>query len=874
MTCGETSELYADPSTPITVTATSYFIEESRIDLRTASGTAISLSSRAPFTVINSSVTITFNRDITLTAGGITCTGGSNLTIQGSATVQATNPGEGVAAIGPIQGNSTTNSQCALLQINSGTYTLTGGKYAPGVGASQGQSNGRSVVDEIRILGGSVTATGGEGAAGIGAGTGKTGGRSAIGEIFVGGGTIQAKGGTGGAAIGAGTGNDGQSTVESIVISGGTFSLQPGADGNIGAAFIGAGRGTSSGNASVGDIRISGGSFAGTSSYQSSRGAGVGGGRADGGTRADAGNIVIEGGAFVLAGTGGACIGGGHTESGGSARAASVRFLNGSLECSIDRAGTGSDGGAGIGGGCANAGNAGTGDILIAGGYVNVLSGRRGAGIGGGVGQASVGAITISGGTVVASSKVGSGIGAGTGDSGSSGIVIDGGNITASCSTQGAGMGAGMEAANPSVSSILVRNGIVRCTGPAGIGIGKSAPTATKIDSIRILGGSVTATGTEGPGIGIGGGSANGGIGEIEIAGGDVAVSGGATSTDKAAPGIGIGVSTGTTVTIGDLRISGGRVVAQGSRYSDAQMGMGGPGIGVVSRNSQITSISISGGTVIATGDTAPAIGCWGATDWTSAAISSISLSNCSIEGTGTLAVGHTGDSTSSFYVTAVTLGLGASVTFSPSPASYTSAIRAETVTVAPGADVWVTLLSTARTASLFDNTVSTLTYGTEANLFVQYAAPHANWSETKLPTDIVGVFVGDVTFARERVYRLEFWGDDAITGTAHFDSARCRSFLFVGSGDYEIPFRNVTAGIVINGWLCHNGNSTFTADRAVIANVTADCEYSEVQMSPARTSTPSVSATAAFTASMKSPYKRANAIMSVILYATFVAVG
>jgi hypothetical protein len=157
----------------------------------------------------------------------------------------------------------------------------------------------------------------------------------------------------------------------------------------------------------------------------------------------------------------------------------------------------------------------------------------------------------------------------------------------------------------------------------------------------------------------------------------------------------------------------------------------------------------------------------------------------------------------------------------------------------------------------------------------VQYSAPHANWTEANLPTDIVGVFVDNISFAQERVSRLEFWQDGAVVRTAHFNSAACSSFLFVGNGHYEIPFSNFTDGALVSGLLYHNGDIVFTADRAVITNVATDCEYTNgnVSASHTRTRTPSLSPTPSFTAPMKSPYRRAMMIMSIILYSAFISV-
>lgn len=212
--------------------------------------------------------------DITINGGDITATGASagigggesatgtsgTITINGG-TVKATG-GSDAAGIGGGYAN-TTNGGAII--INGGKVTATGGLGAAGIGGGSGQAS--AAVDTI-VIGGSakVKATGGNSTTFAGAGIG-AGGNGACGSITISGSAdVTATGGESeyrsGAGIGAGGGNGGADIVEGEVvitptcnkinITGGTVD----ATGGTGADSIG-------GNASstVESVSISGGTF-------------------------------------------------------------------------------------------------------------------------------------------------------------------------------------------------------------------------------------------------------------------------------------------------------------------------------------------------------------------------------------------------------------------------------------------------------------------------------------------------------------------------------------------------------------------------------------------------------------------------------------
>lgn len=229
---------------------------------------------------------------------------------------------------------------------------------------------------------------------------------------------------------------------------------------------------------------------------------------------------------------------------------------------------TGGTHAAGIGGGYFN--KIPGGNIVINGGTVNATGGVKAAGIGSGFSDllltANGRSITISGGTVTAnggSDAAGIGGGQGCKETSITSITINGtANVTANGGTKGAGIGSGYDTAMTTSISIG-GNAVVKAEGGddesyGGAGIGSGGGTTSKIGSITISGGNVTATGGtatgssspaySGAGIGSGGHSKTvdlvgsdlvitPGSGAITIDGGTVTATGGGTG----AAGIGDG---------------------------------------------------------------------------------------------------------------------------------------------------------------------------------------------------------------------------------------------------------------------------------------------------------------------------------------------
>ena len=305
-------------------------------------------------------------RDITITGGTVTATGGrlgagigggregkgENITITGG-TVTATGGSDG-AGIGGGSSGSGEN-----ITIKGGTVNATGGESGAGIG---GGNDG--VGKNITITGGSVTAFGGEWAAGIGGGNEGKGN-----NITITGGTVNTTGGDGGAGIGGGAeGGVGNN----ITIKGGTVTATGG--GNRGTGGAGIGGGSSGG---VENITINGGKVTATGGDYA---AGIGGGGvgAWGGNAGSGKNITINGGSVTA--TGG--YGGGAGIGGGAADADDIGLW-------------GSSGGNGE-------------DITINGGTVNAAGAYGGAGIGGGLN--GIGSkVTVSGAAQVTATATGSG---------------------------------------------------------------------------------------------------------------------------------------------------------------------------------------------------------------------------------------------------------------------------------------------------------------------------------------------------------------------------------------------------------------------------------------------------------------------------------
>ena len=205
-------------------------------------------------------------------------------------------------------------------------------------------------------------------------------------------------------------------------------------------------------------------------------------------------------------------------------------------------------------------------------GTFNVTGGSRGAGIGGGRGEAC-GTVTINGGTVntTGGSQGGAGIGGGyySGGNGGNGgtVTINGGNVVA-IGNNAAGIGGG-RGGNSNTSgnggTVTITGGNVTATGGgtcAGIGgAGSALGTAGNGGTVTISGGTVIATGNN-RGAGIGGGY-NGSGGNVTITGGRVTATGGeqVTTTAKyvgAGIGAGYGGASQGTLTVANVIVKAG----------------------------------------------------------------------------------------------------------------------------------------------------------------------------------------------------------------------------------------------------------------------------------------------------------------------------
>ena len=205
-------------------------------------------------------------------------------------------------------------------------------------------------------------------------------------------------------------------------------------------------------------------------------------------------------------------------------------------------------------------------------GTLNVTGGTRGAGIGGGRGEAC-GTVTINGGTVntTGGSQGGAGIGGGyySGGNGGNGgtVTINGGNVVA-IGNNAAGIGGG-RGGNSYTSgnggAVTITGGNVTATGGgtcAGIGgAGSALGTAGNGGTVTISGGTVIATGNN-RGAGIGGGY-NGSGGNVTITGGRVTATGGeqVTTTAKyvgAGIGAGYGGASQGTLTVANVIVKAG----------------------------------------------------------------------------------------------------------------------------------------------------------------------------------------------------------------------------------------------------------------------------------------------------------------------------
>ena len=257
---------------------------------------------------------------------------------------------------------------------------------------------------------------------------------------------------------------------------------------------------------------------------------------------------------------------------------------------------------AGIGSGTENKAYGTTnGTITINGGSVTATGkGEYGAGIGGGyASQIAGGDIKINGGTVNAKgAKWAAGIGSGYSDKQTDGrsITISGGTVTANGGEWAAGIGGGYSCKETSITSITIEGNadVTANGGKRGAGIGSGYGSASKMATpINIVGDAVVkAYGGDDEsygGAGIGSGGSSGGIGDINISGGNVTATGGTATGSNMYSGAGIG-SGGfskdhdenyqTIPATGDITINAGTVKAAGGTgaagIGDGKHGKGG----------------------------------------------------------------------------------------------------------------------------------------------------------------------------------------------------------------------------------------------------------------------------------------------------------
>lgn len=260
---------------------------------------------------------------------------------------------------------------------------------------------------------------------------------------------------------------------------------------------------------------------------------------------------------------------------------------------------------AGIGSGTENKAYGTTnGTITINGGSVTATGkGEYGAGIGGGyASQIAGGDIKINGGTVNAKgAKWAAGIGSGYSDKQTDGrsITISGGKVTANGGEWAAGIGGGYSCKETSITSITIEGNadVTANGGKRGAGIGSGYGSASKMATpINIVGDAVVkAYGGDDEsygGAGIGSGGSSGGIGDINISGGNVTATGGTATGQNMYSGAGIGSGGNSKVFdleggppynkpgTGAITIDGGTVKATGGDTNAAGIGNGKSGVG------------------------------------------------------------------------------------------------------------------------------------------------------------------------------------------------------------------------------------------------------------------------------------------------------
>ena len=390
---------------------------------------------------VSGDVTLILGANKTFTApGGFYVAKGNSLTINGTGSLLVNDVPQWCAAIGGVEKPGTQNPEgirdAGTITINGGIITVTGGVHSAGIGGGYSGNGG-----VITINGGTVNATGGNGAAGIG--SGGYGSHYNGGTITIGGGSVTATGGSNGAGIGGGYGaNSGI-----IKISGGTVE----AHGESGAAGIGGGIASGAGVYFDGgkcDITISGGSV---TAVGGSNAAGIGNG-----SGRNTGTITITGGTVnATGGNEGPGIGGGFIQHQTVEETLTIEISGGDVTA------IGGIRGAGIGTAYFNGGKASVGTVTITGGTVVATGGDKlyegdfgGAGIGTGYSNDSTFGegvvLTISGSNtqVTATGKDGAaGIGGAVNQNGGT-ITINGGTVTATGAEGASGIGAGHEGAS------------------------------------------------------------------------------------------------------------------------------------------------------------------------------------------------------------------------------------------------------------------------------------------------------------------------------------------------------------------------------------------------------------------------------------------
>ena len=273
-----------------------------------------------------------FSKDLTISGGTVTATGGDSTGSDGSgsygifSTNTTTISGGTVTATG---GDSTGSYSSGGYGIYSSGVTISGGTVtANGGSGKDGSGDGIFSFDPVAISGGTVTAKGGSGEDGKDGGDGIR----SFDPVAISGGTVTAKGGSGE----DGSGGRGIISTKSVTISGGTVEAN-GGNGNSGGDGITSNGGvTISGGSTVTANGGNGGSLVGGDGIRSDGGvtisgntvnaAGGNGGKVGGYGICSFDRVAISGGTVEAAG------GSSGSSNGGSGIYSSVIDLSGSLE--------------------------------------------------------------------------------------------------------------------------------------------------------------------------------------------------------------------------------------------------------------------------------------------------------------------------------------------------------------------------------------------------------------------------------------------------------------------------------------------------------------------------------------------------------------